>query len=208
MQDVSATLRILGRKTAGAGDPEECTLSEILDFIAPRRATSSIAERRRGHASRPGRRDNSSRRRVPAQIPFGRPPYSAYHSSARSRRSQRVERLPIAHGLGAMPTLIQSRLICKIAEGGYNVNDEVIINPNQQDVAGQGDRGHNIVPDATNVNVRYGDQPGTFQIFNKTSGTAFTITNANWRLIVRAWARSSHRSTVPIPVSQDMANVA
>lgn len=33
MQDVSATSRILGRKTAAAGDPEECTLSEILDFI-------------------------------------------------------------------------------------------------------------------------------------------------------------------------------
>jgi hypothetical protein len=33
MQNVSATSRILGRKTAGTGDPEECTLSEILDFI-------------------------------------------------------------------------------------------------------------------------------------------------------------------------------
>lgn len=33
MQNVSATSRIIGRKTAGAGDPEECTLSEILDFI-------------------------------------------------------------------------------------------------------------------------------------------------------------------------------
>jgi hypothetical protein len=33
MQDVSATSRILGRKTTGAGDPEECTLSDILDFI-------------------------------------------------------------------------------------------------------------------------------------------------------------------------------
>src|SRR6185436_14060836 len=33
MQNVSATSRILGRKTAAAGDPEECTLSEILDFI-------------------------------------------------------------------------------------------------------------------------------------------------------------------------------
>lgn len=33
MQDISATSRILGRKTAGAGDPEEVTLSELLDFI-------------------------------------------------------------------------------------------------------------------------------------------------------------------------------
>lgn len=33
MQDVSATARILGRKTAAAGDVEECTLSEVLDMV-------------------------------------------------------------------------------------------------------------------------------------------------------------------------------
>ncbi len=33
MQDVSATSRILGRKTASSGDTEECTLSEVLDFV-------------------------------------------------------------------------------------------------------------------------------------------------------------------------------
>lgn len=34
IQNVSATSRILGRKTSGAGDTEECTLSEVLDFIS------------------------------------------------------------------------------------------------------------------------------------------------------------------------------
>jgi hypothetical protein len=33
MQNVSATSRVLGRKTAAAGDVEEVTLSELLDFI-------------------------------------------------------------------------------------------------------------------------------------------------------------------------------
>lgn len=33
IQDVGATARILGRKTAGSGIVEECTLSEILDLI-------------------------------------------------------------------------------------------------------------------------------------------------------------------------------
>ena len=32
-QNLSATSRLLGRKTASAGDVEECTLSEVLDFI-------------------------------------------------------------------------------------------------------------------------------------------------------------------------------
>lgn len=33
MQNISATSRILGRKTAGSGDTEECTLSQVLDFV-------------------------------------------------------------------------------------------------------------------------------------------------------------------------------
>lgn len=33
MQNVSATSRVLGRKSALAGDTEECTLSEVLDFV-------------------------------------------------------------------------------------------------------------------------------------------------------------------------------
>lgn len=33
MQDVSATARVLGRKTAGSGDPEELSLSDVLDMI-------------------------------------------------------------------------------------------------------------------------------------------------------------------------------
>lgn len=33
LQNISATSRVLGRKGAGAGDAEECTLSEILDFV-------------------------------------------------------------------------------------------------------------------------------------------------------------------------------
>lgn len=34
MQNASATARILARKTAGAGDFEECTIAEVLEFIA------------------------------------------------------------------------------------------------------------------------------------------------------------------------------
>lgn len=33
MQNVSATSRVLGRRTAGAGDPEECTTTQVLDFV-------------------------------------------------------------------------------------------------------------------------------------------------------------------------------
>lgn len=39
IQDVSATSRVLGRKTAGAGDTEECTASEVLDFVGSTRGS-------------------------------------------------------------------------------------------------------------------------------------------------------------------------
>ncbi|TCL70657.1 hypothetical protein [Rhizobium sp. BK251] len=35
MQDISATLRLLGRKTAGAGDPEEISAAELRDLFLP-----------------------------------------------------------------------------------------------------------------------------------------------------------------------------
>lgn len=34
MQDISATQRALGRKTAGSGDTEECTIAELLDWAS------------------------------------------------------------------------------------------------------------------------------------------------------------------------------
>lgn len=39
LQDVSATARLIGRKTAGSGDPEEVTASEALDFIGSTRGS-------------------------------------------------------------------------------------------------------------------------------------------------------------------------
>ena len=42
MQNISATSRVLGRKTAAAGDTEECTLSEVLDFVGCRAGRHSV----------------------------------------------------------------------------------------------------------------------------------------------------------------------
>jgi len=95
--------------------------------------------------------------------------------------------LILAHGLPAPPSLIQLRLICKTAEGDYSIGDEVVIGYNG-DIVGTGSRGASIVPDATNINIRYGGAAGLWFIFDKTTGVAFIITDANWKLIVRGWA--------------------
>ena len=110
-------------------------------------------------------------------------PLSKYFQSAEQAITN-AGALTIAHGLSATPKLLQAVLVCKSAEFGYSINDEVLVNPH-----GFGDltaRGISVVPDATNLNVRYG--ANGLGILNKTTGTSNTPTNASWRLVLRVWA--------------------
>jgi hypothetical protein len=91
--------------------------------------------------------------------------------------------LTIAHGLGRTPVLWFATLICQTAEGGYSVNDETTacMAPSQSSFA----NALSIVPDATNLNIRFG---GALSVIRKDTGGSFTITPTNWRLRIRAWA--------------------
>lgn len=96
--------------------------------------------------------------------------------------------LTLAHGLSTNPELIQARLICKTADVGYSIDDEVIINSSGSTPGGGTNRGLSIVPDSTNINVRFGSDALPISILNKTTGAGTTVINANWRLIIKAWA--------------------
>lgn len=96
--------------------------------------------------------------------------------------------LTLAHGMGAMPALIQTRLKCLTAENGYSIGDEVIIDNWGGYQAGNTGQCLTIVPDATNLNIRYGGAANVFAIPNKGTGIIANITNANWAAIFRAWA--------------------
>lgn len=92
--------------------------------------------------------------------------------------------LSIAHGLSSTPYLYSIFLVCKSAEHGYSVNDQVAFN-----VAGDSASGSNIlslVTGSTNIAIRLG--AATIQIANKSNGNISTITTSSWRLVVRAWA--------------------
>lgn len=93
--------------------------------------------------------------------------------------------LTLAHSLGAQPKLYQAYLKCTTGEGGYSIGDEVAMNPAASDTGAN--RGVSLVPDATNINVRFGSAAGTFNFMRKDTGAAFTATNSSWALIVRAW---------------------
>lgn len=92
--------------------------------------------------------------------------------------------LTLAHSLGGMPALVQVRLKCTSGEHGYSINDEVIFNSGDQNAG----RGCSIVPDATNLNIRYGSAAQTFNVNHKTTGASSAITNASWQAIFKAWA--------------------
>lgn len=94
--------------------------------------------------------------------------------------------LTLAHGLGGMPALVQCRLKCITGELGYSIGDEVIVNPGPSYVSSS--TGLSLVPDATNINVRFGASGGGMAIARKDTGALEIITAANWQLIVKAWA--------------------
>jgi hypothetical protein len=116
-----------------------------------------------------------------AQIPFSK----SFESTQQTITA--AGSLTLAHSLGTTPKLYQAYLQCTTAELGYSIADEVAINPNTQGTADQ-NRGVSLVPDGTNINVRFGQNANSFEIVRKDTGVLTTITNTSWRLVVRAWA--------------------
>ena len=92
--------------------------------------------------------------------------------------------LTIAHGLGVKPELTQCSLICKITEHGYAVDDDIDLPTGWAQTL----RGISINRDTTNIEVRFGTEAAALYYLNKTTGAPAYLTNANWRLIVRAYA--------------------
>jgi hypothetical protein len=97
--------------------------------------------------------------------------------------------LTLAHGMGVAPKIIQHLLHCVTGELGYSAGDFVFINPHDTDPnGGPASRGIAVVPDATNLNVRFGSDTVLVDLLNKGTGTGGNITNANWKYVVRAYA--------------------
>lgn len=92
--------------------------------------------------------------------------------------------LTLAHGLGAIPTLISVWIVCITAELGYSIGDRLFVNPSQSQVGG-GTTGLSIVPDATNLNIKIGTTG--IGIVDKSTGGNVAITYAKWGLVIAAW---------------------
>lgn len=115
---------------------------------------------------------------VPTTLPTG------YTSAAQTITAAGA--LTLAHGLGSKPRLVQLRLKCISAEKNYSVNDEIFFNPMATGDSG-GNEGISIVPDATNLNIRYGSQTNVFVIVDKTTGASAVGDLTKWNVIFDAW---------------------
>jgi hypothetical protein len=92
-----------------------------------------------------------------------------------------------AHALTVAPKLILPEIVCITGELGWVAGDRMVISCGAgSDSAAN--RGMAVYYDTTNVYVRLGSAASPIVINHKTSGATAAITNANWRLIVRAWA--------------------
>lgn len=97
--------------------------------------------------------------------------------------------LTLPHGLGTQPKLVIGVIVCKTAEFNYSIGQEVFVQLGAEGyVGGLNTYGVAVVPDGTNLNVRYGSNASVFGILNLGTGGFQNSTNANWKLILRAWA--------------------
>jgi hypothetical protein len=95
--------------------------------------------------------------------------------------------LTLAHGLGGSPRLYLPFLKCVTTDLGYAAGDEVAIAPGEGSWDSNHSRGISMIPDATNITIRFGSDANPLMVPGKTTGTLGSIAPANWKLIVRAW---------------------
>jgi len=90
--------------------------------------------------------------------------------------------LEVAHGLGAVPSLVRVVMKCTTADLNYSIGDEVEATGDLDGAAA--DAGVTIYADATNVSLVQGT---VRTIHDKTSFNRANITGSSWRWVVRAW---------------------
>lgn len=88
-----------------------------------------------------------------------------------------------AHGLGARPNDTEVVLRCTTNDSPFTAGEEVVVTSHIS-IDGTSEFGFMVFRDATNVKVVRGANAAN--IYNSSNGNAFAITDASWRLVIRA----------------------
>lgn len=84
----------------------------------------------------------------------------------------------VAHNLPGIPKFVNTYLVCLTAEGEYSIGDVVQISVGADNAPGGSNPGFAMRSDATTVYWRFSSQG--FVYIQKTSGTLFNLTAADW----------------------------
>jgi hypothetical protein len=95
--------------------------------------------------------------------------------------------LTLAHGLGGFPKIVQMYLVCKTAEFNFSVGDHLLVNAGMGASAGT-TAALAVVASATTLFIRFVSTNPQFLAIDKTDGVVKSLTAANWRLVVGAYA--------------------
>lgn len=87
--------------------------------------------------------------------------------------------LTLAHGLSALPQRIDAFLVCQTNEAGYTAGQIV---PTPIGALITTGTGLSVIPDATNLVVRFGSPAAAFVAAHATTGVPTALTNASWKL--------------------------
>ena len=167
MQDIN-TAKVIGRTTAGSGDPEEVSIldedamtSDSATALATQQSIKAYVDSQAGGIP-------SSNRFVSSQTTFPTTNTTASWT----------------HSLGQIPDIIHLILKCTTAEGGYSVGDEVQFTT----VATAGGRA-TLHADSTNVYLAYYIAAASpFYLDTKNvANSAFYADPTKWKIIIRAF---------------------
>ena len=97
--------------------------------------------------------------------------------------------LTIAHGLGKVPFLITTTIVCQSSEFGYSTGDELLVSMGAPySATSTTAEGAAITMDATNIYVKFTSDIPLNNMLNKSTGATVILTLANWKLVVKAVA--------------------
>lgn len=94
--------------------------------------------------------------------------------------------LTLAHGLGAAPFIFPLQLVCQTGEANWTAGQ--IINVNYGVLNSGTGLNAAVSSDSTNIYIRYSNSGSVFQYLDATTGAGVSLTNANWKLVVKAIA--------------------
>ena len=123
-------------------------------------------------------------------------PFAASYASAQTSYTN-AGTFTLTHGLGGIPSLVQTTLVCQTGQASYTAGDVVLA---ALGGANGADYGYSATLTSTSIIVRISGNG--FVLPDKTTGTETALTAANWKLVFKAWlqmASITHKKTDTIP---------